>query len=422
MNPTIVPTSIASLSPVLAAQPKSGQSYTPLNYEQLLPQEMFWDTEDGKMIVSHDGFQLLARMFGIEMEEATIAYVSPSPLMIIHKVIVKGYAPIHPYLDLNYMSPAIRTTSFGEASTVNLTTDISQRYPDAIAQKRAYDRAIKEHLALYGVYSEEESDAFRKKAGTQKSVQAPVKTGPAPAATKAPAPVQAPAQTQPVASKPQAAAPAASAPQKAPVKPATTPAPATPAAAPAAQPEKPAVPVDAPQPTTPAQAPVQAPVSEKAPAPVKPAQQKPVPQAQTKAPATPTAAKPAPVKSVPAKTESVATPPSSSAIAPILENPAFAEVIKQIPPNMPKPDAHKPTGDYVSVIVDGQSNLSSGVLGETLQCLWAMASQIGIEQAKAMMVREFAFVKSSLDLSNEQGLYMIAVFLRHLESSSSQAA
>jgi hypothetical protein len=56
-------------------------------------------------------------------------------------------------------------------------------------------------------------------------------------------------------------------------------------------------------------------------------------------------------------------------------------------------------------------------LGDTLEFLWALASQIGIEKAKAIMTKEFPFATSSPELNDEQARYVIWKFVRHLEQS-----
>ena len=456
-NPTHAPFSILSLSPIFANEVGSEPLYSPLDYSRLLPTEMFWETEDGKMIVSHEGFQLLARLFGVEMEDSSLAHYSPNPLMIVHKTIVKGYNPIHSRLDPNYMRPTTRTISFGEASRVNLLTDISQRYPDAMAQKRSFDRTIKEHLGLYGIYSEEESEQFRKPTGhTQSTATTQTTTHVKPVTPAKPTPVlpsTKPAATAPTSTtKPTSGAPAqkpavATAPtaQPTPVAPVaptapvqtTTPQTASqPTAAPATPAEQPAAPVPTPSAApTPAQAVAtgtKAPQA-KAPAPVKPQTPpvKPAPVAAQKvaAPTTksassvPAAAAPTqpvvltPPASPTTPVEAPVTTPAPSPIALLLENPKFATIYQSLPKQMAKPDAARPTGDFFNVIANGQGHLSSGVLGDTLEFLWSLATQVGIDRAKAIMKAEFPFAENSPELNNEQGLYIIHLLIADLEQT-----
>lgn len=456
--------SILTLSPLFANEGLTEQKYTPLDYARLLPPEMFWEAEEGKMIVSHEGFQLLGRLFGVEIEEARIEHFNANPLMIIYKFVLKGYAPIHPKLDDHYMRPDIKTTSFGEASASNLETDISRKYPSSIAQKRGFDRAMKDHLGLYGIYSEEESDAFRRSssngtptrsAGAQSQTSsgnghaqhgptpktpASATTTPTTPPTQPPAVATGPAHSQSTPATPQsrASSPQTSAPtdpktaqtQAPPV--AKTPAPsATPSQttdrtrAQSAAPKTP----EPSRPTTPKPPATQQsgsstpstaqPTTPKAPTPASTGSSVP---AQSGRPSLPHPAaksfKPTPPPAKPVEPPNrPATPTPSSPIAPLLENPAYAKIFRSLPKDMPKPDASKPTGDVIEVTVSGQNHVSAGALGDTLEFLWALASQIGIEKAKAIMTKEFPFATSSPELNDEQARYVIWKFVRHLEQS-----
>lgn len=466
--------SLLTLSPAFANDRQAEAKLTPLDYSRLLPAEMFWESSEGKMIISHDGFQLLARLFGVEVDDSHTNIASVNPLMIAIMVQVKGYAPIHPRLDEHYMKPDIKTPNYGEASMANLTTDISKRYPVALAWKRAFDRAVKDHLGLYGIYSEEESDAFRRKPDTNghhesngqptHNGKGSMKTGPKPEPTaqptdkvQSPAPVAKPSATPnvtpPAAPVPsqtqpgQSAAPAVASEATAAVaSPSGTPSPGRTEGSPkTAQ----AVPSTSQGPQSGSASANRAPLTKSTGAtkpptstPVnKPGVGKPAPQPSQSAKNLVAGAQPAPETTAPSEQPSAApqshpvaqvqpkpapvqaaqvTQGPASPLAPLLENPRLAKVLNSIPRDMPKPDATKPAEPYFEVMTSGGKHLSGGVTAETLEVIWSLASQIGVEKSKSIMIGHFPFVSTSPDMNEEQGRYVVLKLVECLEQSLTQ--
>ncbi len=117
------------------------------------PKIDFWKhQQSGKWIVTHDAVEKIA-----VIEDITLAWnaVTGEPLMT---VIESGESLFICRVTMQKGNRYI--TTFGEASPKNCQS----RYLAAMAEKRAYDRAILKMINAYqyGIYSEEEADTFSK--------------------------------------------------------------------------------------------------------------------------------------------------------------------------------------------------------------------------------------------------------------------
>jgi hypothetical protein len=104
--------------------------------------------EVGRPIVSHEGVERLARIYGVRVERYTWLKTEPSDLLVMIEV-TGG-----PGDEYNKVTPEV-----GECATRN-AGQIGGNYPHSMAWKRGYDRAVLKHLGIEA-YSAEEADDFK---------------------------------------------------------------------------------------------------------------------------------------------------------------------------------------------------------------------------------------------------------------------
>ena len=113
-----------------------------------------WDCH-GTWILTHKAVEVLGAGEGILTDIEMIHHDQPQKMVIIKGTARKGDYSYH---------------SFGEAAPYNN----KNAYPVAMAEKRALDRAILKALNLHGyVYSEMESDDFKKQKTSGRQVSSP---------------------------------------------------------------------------------------------------------------------------------------------------------------------------------------------------------------------------------------------------------
>jgi hypothetical protein len=129
------------------------------------PKDACWDCH-GTWVVYHKAIERMAARAGI-------AFMSPQ---VIEASSEKKIATIVVHGTMGDRDE----WSFGEASPANN----KNAYPFAMAEKRAKDRVVLKLLGLHGLYSEDESDDFKRTAGGETlpgREAGAVKQGPAPA-------------------------------------------------------------------------------------------------------------------------------------------------------------------------------------------------------------------------------------------------
>lgn len=366
--------------PVVApAQSPAPLLLTPQHYEQLLPQGMFWTNEKNIKIIAHAGWQLLKDMFGVQLVSSDLDQRSTfQPLFVVSKVTFKGYRPTDVRLDPRYMDPEKITSNWGEASSANLSNGISKQYPVAIAYKRGHDRALKDHLGLYDIYSEEESDDFRRNTSDPASNGQPNSepNGKPASVTQT--------QTPPIKATQVAAGEEKTATQTAPSQES-----AKPAAAGATQATKPSATKGA----TPSKAaPAQKPAPKEAPAVEKPA---PVVTSEAEKPVTPPAETPA----------KPAAPPTPA--APVSNGNGNGNGTHTIPR----------VGGSIQVYVGNELYATNGVLGGTLKDIWELTAKLGTSRAQQIMWGLFPHAKKSVDLTQSEGEQLIAELKKSLKDT-----
>ena len=153
------------------------QALTPLDYQKLLtppskdvlPRDAdFWRKEkDGRpatpWIIRHQAVQKLARLFGVTVVEVRWPSRDLEKTRLTCEVVVTGYAPLSRAqcgvgLSGDYPVPAL-TMEIGELNSGNAGLT-GKSYPQNIAYKRAYDRAVLTHLGLFVCYGDSENPGF----------------------------------------------------------------------------------------------------------------------------------------------------------------------------------------------------------------------------------------------------------------------
>jgi hypothetical protein len=180
-------------------------SLTPLDFQQLLtpfdskaggrqPEAEFWRKEDKNghfvtpPIIKHSGVQKLARLFGVLVTGVTWVHRDIGALELTSEVKVEGYAPLNPTqasrligrpitLSTSYTVPP-QTTGIGELNAANAGV-VGKTFPQCLCYKRAYDRAVLDHLGLH-CYGESEEPRFAQGADYEESEEAAPRTPPAP--------------------------------------------------------------------------------------------------------------------------------------------------------------------------------------------------------------------------------------------------
>jgi len=156
---------------------------TPLDFRSLLSADDYWQKEDktGKVvtppILSHAAVQKLARAFGVRVDIAEWRDRDPAKCLVTVLARAHGYAPIAPAyvrqlfglsadapadLDPDWPVPD-EVVQIGECNSSNAGY-VGKSFPQCIAEKRAFDRAVLDFLGLYACYGDAEEPAFARDA------------------------------------------------------------------------------------------------------------------------------------------------------------------------------------------------------------------------------------------------------------------
>ena len=168
----------------LTPEQKETRPLTPLDYRRLLSEDDYWQKEDknGKVvtppILSHAAVQKLARAFGVTVEVLEWLDREPTKALVTVTAKAHGYAPVTaPYvrilfgladdadadLDPDWPVPAEGVVQIGECNSGNAGY-VGKSFPQCIAEKRAFDRAVLDHLGLFACNGDTEAPAFAKNA------------------------------------------------------------------------------------------------------------------------------------------------------------------------------------------------------------------------------------------------------------------
>jgi len=162
----------------------------PTDYQQFLNgpdsgvperEQDFWQKLDKERkpvtpwIIRHSAVQKLARLFGVQEGEAEWPLWEPEQMRYTCRVTVWGYAPMECaecglHLEQGYTVSEL-TTEIGELNSAN-AGHVGKQYPQSIAYKRAYDRAVLRHLGLFTCYGDAEAPGFTQGADYEAETQA----------------------------------------------------------------------------------------------------------------------------------------------------------------------------------------------------------------------------------------------------------
>lgn len=150
------------------------------NLFECYPETELWEVERGAKVMKHVAIQRLARSEGISLVDVKPIISPTSDNLQQHGVVV--------YIKNKKGDISAKT---GEASRLNTgkwiksknaegkeevkyveKEDISARYRLVMAEKRAFDRAVFEELQIWGVYSDEEAEAFKESIQKQEAEKA----------------------------------------------------------------------------------------------------------------------------------------------------------------------------------------------------------------------------------------------------------
>lgn len=174
----------------LAGQDNVVTHLRPTDYQQFLNgpdsgvperEQDFWQKVDkqGKVItpwiIRHPAVQKLARLFGVTEQVVEWPLWDPKEMRYTCRVIVAGYNPLTCpecglHLSANYPAPP-ETTEIGELNAAN-AGHVGRQYPQSIAYKRAYDRAVLRHLGMFTCYGDTEAPGFTQGADYEAETQA----------------------------------------------------------------------------------------------------------------------------------------------------------------------------------------------------------------------------------------------------------
>ena len=184
---------------------KQNHPLTPLDFQQLLvpydskaggaqPEADFWRKTDknGRFvtppIIRHSGVQKLARLFGVCVTGVTWVHRDIAALAFTCEVTVDGYGVLPPMMASRIVGSQVelsatfcvppQTTGIGELNAANAGV-VGKTYPQCLCYKRAYDRAVLDHLGLH-CYGESEEPRFAQGADYEESEEVQPRTPPAP--------------------------------------------------------------------------------------------------------------------------------------------------------------------------------------------------------------------------------------------------
>ena len=139
-------------------------------------------------IIRHTGVQLLAALFGVQMPEPPVwPEREPGKCAVTCEVRVTDYDPVSDavLLALTGVEATLCkewpvrewTMQIGEVNSANAGVT-GKQYPQIFAFKRAYDRAVLDHLMIFGCYGDTEAPEFAQNADYEATQRKPA--GPAP--------------------------------------------------------------------------------------------------------------------------------------------------------------------------------------------------------------------------------------------------
>ena len=144
---------------------KTGKS---IKVKDIISAEDCWETKEGNLVLSHRAMKKIAAVAGIsksyKVEESSIHPDYKNGMEHIVRVTIRcNTKPA----DLSYVDACIHCeentlTVTGEANREN-TSQRGKDYLRKMAEKRAYDIAVLEHLGLHStLFSEDESETFKR--------------------------------------------------------------------------------------------------------------------------------------------------------------------------------------------------------------------------------------------------------------------
>lgn len=138
----------------------------PVHIKDILTEKEYWETKKEKMlIISHGGFEKIAKLAGISLdykveESQTVQPSYKNELEHIVRITIQCTFAKMLENGLTIHGHPILFTATGTANRVN-TSGVGRKYIRLMAEKRGFDIAVKKYLGLTGrIYSEAESSDF----------------------------------------------------------------------------------------------------------------------------------------------------------------------------------------------------------------------------------------------------------------------